>query len=83
MLAHNWLEHHLRVFGWHFHFVHYILGSFVFFVASFLVHVAGVVAIDTDPVHFAAATNLVFTNNRDVVFGLATNNTSAATDAGV
>ena len=40
-----------------------------------------IVGIDADPVHFAAHQDLVFTNDRRVVFALATDDAGVATDA--
>src|SRR4029077_2115399 len=37
-----------------------------------------VITIDADPVHFAAAHNLIFADNRNVVFRLARDDTSVA-----
>ena len=47
-----------------------------------VVHAALVIAIDTQPVHLAAAGDLVFADDRDVVLGLASHHAGAAADAG-
>src|SRR5262249_25162487 len=42
-----------------------------------------VVAVDTEPVHLAAAQHLILSDDRDVVFSLTTDNAGVAADAGV
>jgi hypothetical protein len=42
-----------------------------------------VVTVNTDPVHFAAAANFVFTNNRYVIFCATSYHASTATGTGV
>src|SRR5690606_6565930 len=45
--------------------------------------IATVIAVDANPVHFAATDNFLFADNRYVVFSLAGDGTSVATDTGV
>ena len=49
---------------------------------TFLV-IEGIVTVNTDPVHFTTAFNLVFTYNRDIIFGAASYNAGTATGTGV
>src|SRR5205823_3951294 len=52
-------------------------------VRAGLCGVAGVVAVDADPVHLAPGDDLHLADDRDVVLGLAGDRASGAADAGV
>ena len=48
-----------------------------------MVEIAFVVAVDADPVHLAAARDLVLADDRDIVLGLAGDHAGVAAGAGV
>src|ERR1044071_104746 len=81
VLAHHWLSDDLRVInpGLELLFVIRIEGlkEILFFGAG------GIVAVYPEPVHFAAAPDLILTNDRDVVLTLASHDTSSAADTKV
>ena len=48
-----------------------------------LVRRTGMVGVDTNPMHLATTRDLIFSDNRNVVFSLTGNRAGIATDAGV
>src|ERR1700753_2322819 len=59
------------------------LSNFVLFCNHFALLVEAVVTVNTDPVHFAAAANLVTAYNRNVVLCATSNHTGTATGTSV